>query len=187
LACIASNIARMQAPLLNTQRLALRTARLDDAPFILQLLNEPSFIRFIGDRQVRTLEQARNYIVTGPMQSYQDRGYGLWLTQLTGSAIPIGLCGLVKRDYLPDADIGFAFMPTYWSQGLALEAASAVVEYAFHSLAMQRLVAIVQPDNTASLKLLHKLGLGNARAIKTAANQPELLLLERKHSNIASP
>jgi RimJ/RimL family protein N-acetyltransferase len=173
--------------LLETQRLVLRHVTVADAPFILELLNEPSFIQFIGDRQVRTLNQARSYIATGPMQSYQDHGHGLLLTQLKNNAIPIGLCGLVKRDYLPDADIGFAFLPAYWSQGFALEAANAVMNHAFNTLAMQRLLAIVQPDNTASLKLLHKLGLGNARAIKTAANQLELLLLERNHNTIASP
>jgi RimJ/RimL family protein N-acetyltransferase len=151
--------------------------RNDDAQFVLELLNQPSFIQFIGDRNVRTNDHARHYITNGPVHSYTEHGYGLLLVQLKPSAIPIGMCGLVKREYLPDPDIGFAFLPAYWSQGFALEAASAVIAHGFTTLAMRRILAIVRPDNAASIKLLHKLGMSGERTFKSAAEAEELLLL----------
>lgn len=144
---------------LETSRLTLRLIAAEDAAFILQLLNEPSFLRFIGDRGVRNLDDARAYIENGPVASYARYGFGLWLAQLREGGTPIGMCGLLKRDTLDDADIGFAYLPAYWGQGYALEAAAAVMAHGRHALGIARIVAIVSPDNAASIRLLEKIGL----------------------------
>src|SRR4051812_3493153 len=114
---------------LETKRLRLRRLFPADAPFILRLLNEPSWLRFIGDRGVRTLDDARNYIVNGPQQMYHSAGFGLFLVELRESCLAIGMCGLLRRATLPDVDIGFAFLPEHWGQGYAFEAAQATLRY----------------------------------------------------------
>jgi RimJ/RimL family protein N-acetyltransferase len=144
---------------LETERLLLRPLTTDDAPFILTLLNEPSFLRFIGDKKVRNLEDARQYILTGPMASYERHGLGLLAVELKASQTPIGMCGLLKREELPEPDIGFAYLPDFWGQGFAFEAAKAVMNDARESLKLNRVLAIVNPDNDASIKLLERLGL----------------------------
>ena len=164
---------------LESARLRLRELRNDDAPFILKLLNDPAFIQYIGDRKVRTLEQAGQYIVHGPAASYRDHGFGLLLVELKSGGTPIGMCGLLQRNYLPDPDIGFAYLPDYRSQGFAKEAANAVIEDATKKK-MNRLLAIVQPDNASSLKLLASLGFDAGRTFKVAAGDETLLLLTRK-------
>lgn len=143
---------------LETERLNLRKLTVEDAEFMLGLLNEPSFLRFIGDRGVRSAEDSRQYILKGPVDSYNRFGFGMLLVELKESQDPIGLCGLVKRDFLPNVDIGFAFVPRFWSRGYALESAAAVKDYAINVLGLKRLVAIVNPDNSASEKLLEKIG-----------------------------
>jgi ribosomal-protein-alanine N-acetyltransferase len=143
--------------LLETPRLALRTLTEADALFILGLLNEPSFIRNVGDRGVRTVEGARQYIALGPRASYTRFGFGLYLVELRTPLMPIGICGILKRDELPEPDIGFAFLPAYWSQGYALEAATAVRDYARDTLDLPRLLAIVSPTNATSIRLLERL------------------------------
>ena len=110
---------------LETKRLILRRLCADDAEFILELLNQPSFLRYIGDKGVRNTEDAIRYIQTGPVASYDRFGFGLYLVELKESDVSIGMCGLLKRETLPDVDIGFAFLPGYWSQGYAFEAAAA--------------------------------------------------------------
>jgi RimJ/RimL family protein N-acetyltransferase len=144
---------------LETERLLLRPLTTDDAPFILTLLNEPSFLRFIGDKKVRNLEDARQYILTGPMASYERHGLGLLAVELKASQTAIGMCGLLKREELPEPDIGFAYLPDFWGQGFAFEAAKAVMNDARDSLKLNRVLAIVNPDNDASIKLLERLGL----------------------------
>jgi len=124
---------------------------------MLGLLNEPSFIRNIGDRGVRTVEDARDYIARGPVASYARFGFGLYLVELRTPLTPIGICGILKRDELPEPDIGFAFLPAYWSQGYALEAATAVCDYARDALDLPRLLAIVSPSNASSIRLLERL------------------------------
>src|ERR1700752_370154 len=148
---------------LETDRLLLRPVTPDDAPFALTLLNEPSFLRFIGDKKVRNLEDARQYLLTGPIASYKRNGFGLLLVELKDSNIPAGMCGLLKREELPDPDIGFAFVPDYWGRGFAFEAASAVLKDARERLKLNRILAIVSPDNDASIKLLERLGLNFQR------------------------
>jgi RimJ/RimL family protein N-acetyltransferase len=154
---------------LETDRLCLRQMDTVDAPFMLGLLNEPSFIQNIGDRGVRTIEGARQYIVNGAIASYQQHGFGLYMVELKGTGVPIGICGLVKRPFLPDADVGFAFLPQFWSQGYAMESAFAVMDYARDQLGLGRVVAIVSPGNEPSIKLLRKLGLEFERMIETHA------------------
>src|SRR5215218_4118053 len=127
---------------LKTERLALRRLTVDDAQFILTLLNEPSFLRYIGDKQVRSLEDARQYILNGPVASWERNGFGLCLVELKESKTPIGMCGLVKREELPKPDIGFALLPDFWNKGFAFEAATAVLLDARERLGLDRLLAI---------------------------------------------
>lgn len=143
---------------LTTERLRLRELTVDDAPFMLTLLNEPSFIQNIGDRGVRSIPDAAAYIERGPRASYARYGFGLWLVTLTAGGTPIGICGILKRDALPEPDIGFAFLPAYWSSGYAYEAASAVRTLARETFNLPRLLAIVSPGNARSIRLLERLG-----------------------------
>ena len=162
--------------ILETERLVLRRLSPDDADFILELLNQPSFLRFIGDKGVRTTEDAVRYIQTGPIASYERFGFGLYLVELKETAVPIGMCGLLKRDTLPDADVGFAFLPAYWSQGYAFEAASGVMRYGRDVLGLGRIVAITSLDNDASIRLLEKLGLKFEGLIKPSEELGEVRL-----------
>jgi RimJ/RimL family protein N-acetyltransferase len=163
-------------PLLETPRLALRRLSDGDAPFVLGLLNEPSFIRNIGDRGVRTLDQARAYIADGPVASYAQHGFGLYLVELKEPRTPIGICGVLQRDLLPEPDIGFAFLPAYWSQGYGLESATAVKDYARETLGLPRLLAIVNPSNHGSIRLLEKLGFSLSSLTKLGPDLPEVKL-----------
>jgi len=143
---------------IETPRLSLRELEADDAPFILRLLNEPSFLLFIGDKGVRTLIDAQAYLVSGPMASYEQHGFGLYLVNLKECETPVGTCGLLKRESMDAPDIGFAFVPEHWSQGYAFESAKEIVNRARRLLGLERLIAITAPDNRASIKLLTKLG-----------------------------
>ncbi|MEO8434457.1 MAG: GNAT family N-acetyltransferase [Pyrinomonadaceae bacterium] len=161
---------------LETDRLTLRYLTLADAEFILQLLNQPSFIRFIGDRGVRTVEDARKYILQGPIASYERFGFGLYLTEITTTGAPVGICGLLKRDTLPDADIGFAFLAPFWRQGFAFESASAVITYGKDELGQKRILAITSPENDSSIKLLEKLGFTFEQITRLSEDAPEVNL-----------
>lgn len=151
---------------LETERLRLRPLNGNDAAFILELLNEPSFIRNIADRGVRTVEDARRYILTGPVSSYEKFGFGLYAAELKDSLIPIGMCGLLKRDSLDDVDIGFALLPRFWSKGYALEAARVVMAYGRQTLRLRRIVAITAPNNQSSARVLEKLGLRYEKTVQ---------------------
>ena len=161
---------------LETQRLILRRLSVDDGAFILGLLNDPAWLRFIGDKGVRNLEDARNYIVTGPMDMYARLGFGLYLTERKSDGAPIGICGLIKRDALEDVDIGFAFLPDFRGKGYAREAAAAVMEHARSAFGLRRLVAITSPDNEASIRLLEKLGLRFETTMSLADDSHEVSL-----------
>ncbi|PFK31209.1 GNAT family N-acetyltransferase [Bacillus cereus] len=162
--------------ILETERLTLRLQTSDDAAFILELLNDPSWLRFIGDRGVKTLEDARSYILNGPIRMYEQFGFCLFLVERKTDHLPIGICGLVKRDTLEDVDIGFAFLPKYWGKGYAYEAASAVMAHGKDTLGLNRIVGITTQDNYASAKLLKKVGLQFERLIQFS-NDPEELNL----------
>ena len=162
---------------LQTERLNLRRMSLDDAEFIVELLNDSSFLRFIGDKGVRTTEDARQYMLTGPMDSYERHGFGLWLVELKGSRTPIGICGLLKRDTLSDVDIGFALLPQYRSKGYAFESAAAVMSYGKNVLGLRRIVAITDEDNVGSIRVLERIGMSFDRMIRLSEGEPEIRLL----------
>lgn len=161
---------------LETARLILRHISIEDAAFLLDLLNQPSFLANIGDRGVRTPADAQQYALRGPIASYERNGFGLYLVELKEPVVPIGICGLVKRDALPDADIGFAFLPAFWSQGYALESASAVKAYARNVLGLKRLLAIVNPNNASSIRLLEKIGLQYREMVRMSPDAAEVKL-----------
>jgi RimJ/RimL family protein N-acetyltransferase len=160
---------------LETERLTLRQFTSDDADFIFRLVNEPSFIQNIGDRGVRSISDAIRYLETGPIASYARNGFGLYLVQLKESGESIGMCGLIKRDGLDDVDIGYAFLPAFWSKGYAVEAALAVKEQG-RNLGLKRLVAITDPANTGSMRVLEKIGLTFEKTIRLTADDIELNL-----------
>lgn len=162
--------------IIETARLQLGHFTLDDAPFILELVNDPSWIQFIGDRGIRTLAQAEAYLQTGPMASYAKNGFGLYLVWRKADKVRLGMCGLVKRPSLPHIDIGFAFLPQFTGQGFAFEAATAVLHHARYDLNLTPIVAIVAPGNHRSIKLLEKLGLRFQKMVSLAENQPESML-----------
>lgn len=151
---------------LETERLIIRWLNRNDADFILELLNSPGWIQFIGDRGIRTTEEARDYIVNGPMDMYHRLGFGLYAVELKDSLTPIGICGLIKRDSLEDVDIGYAFLPGYWGLGYAYEAAKSVVLYGREQLKLNRIVAITSIDNPGSANLLQKIGFHFERNVR---------------------
>ncbi|HTN16179.1 MAG TPA: GNAT family N-acetyltransferase [Chitinophagaceae bacterium] len=147
------------APIIITERLTLREFIPGDAAFILQLLNTESWIRYIGDRDVHTIADAEAYLQNGPISSYRHHGYGLWLVSLNNLNIPVGTCGIIKRDTLDHPDIGFAFLPEHTGKGLAQECAAATVQFAFEHLHLPELWAITLPDNRNSIRLLERVGM----------------------------
>lgn len=168
------------AVVLETGRLTLRRLTEDDAEFMLGLLNEPSFHQYIGDRGVRTVEEARTYIRNGALASYASFGFGLWLVLQKEDAVPIGLCGLLKRETLADVDIGFAFRPAFWARGYAVESGSAVVDHGRTVFGLPRIVAIVQPDNRGSIRVLEKLGFQFERPIEWPGDAKMIHLYARE-------
>ncbi|MCC6555546.1 MAG: GNAT family N-acetyltransferase [Polyangiaceae bacterium] len=161
---------------IQTDRLILRRLTEDDADHILELLNDPAFIRFIGDKGVRTLDDARRYILNGPAASYEKYGFGLYLTELREGGTPVGICGLIKRDALEHVDVGFAFLPGFRSKGYAFESASAAVAHGKRDFGLTRIAGIVSPDNHASIRVLEKLGLRFERMIRLTSDEPEVML-----------
>lgn len=149
-----------------TPRLALRRLHAGDAAFILELVNEPSWLRFIGDRNVHSIEDAEGYIAKGPVDSYAKNGFGLYLVEVKEDAAPAGMCGLIRRDTLPHVDIGFAFSPRFWGRGYAYEAATGVMDHARNGLGLDTVLAIVNPDNERSKSLLGKLGMRFERKMR---------------------
>ena len=144
--------------ILHTQRLVLRTIEPDDAPFYLKLVNTREFIANIGDRGIRTVAAAREAIASGPLAMQAALGHSIYLVALKAGGEPIGMCGLIKREALDGVDLGYAFLPEYFKQGYAREAGLGAVEHA-RQLGLVRLLAIVAPDNAASIVLLDKLGM----------------------------
>jgi len=165
--------------ILETERLLLREVdSAIDAEFIFELLNTPKFIKYIGDRGVRNVEQAREFIENRYRKSYVDNGYGLYLVQITPTSMPIGMCGFVKRDYLEFPDLGFAFLPEYEGKGFGFESATAVLEYGRSELCFSKVQAITTQDNSVSVRLLKKLGFTFDRVITNPEGE-ELNLFEK--------
>jgi ribosomal-protein-alanine N-acetyltransferase len=162
--------------ILETERLLLRQLTTDDAEFMFELLNDPSFIRNIGDRHIRTLDDACSYIVNGPVKSYEKNGFGLNLIVLKETKESIGICGLIRREGLDDVDIGYALLPRFWSKGYAVEAARATKVYAKDVIGLNRIVAIVDPANEGSIRVIEKIGLRYEKMIRLSEDDIELKL-----------
>jgi ribosomal-protein-alanine N-acetyltransferase len=159
---------------IETSRLKLRWLELRDADFIYQLVNDPQWLRFIGDKQVNDLDGARRYIEDGPRAMYRQFGFGLNRVALKDGDTPIGICGLLQRKSLPQPDLGFAFLPGFRGQGYAREAADAILQHAFLILRQTQVAAIVNPDNLSSIKLLDQLGFRLDQQIQLEANQKDV-------------
>jgi ribosomal-protein-alanine N-acetyltransferase len=166
-------------PELVTPRLILRRLENDDAPFVLRLLNEPSFIENIGDKGVRSLDDARRYMREGPMAMYEQYGFGLWHTARKSDGVAVGMCGLLKRDHLPGVDIGYAYLPEFWGQGIAFEAAEAVMHHAAGKFGLRRLIGVVSEGNAGSIRVLEKLGMEFERMFLMRPGEPEVRLYGR--------
>jgi [ribosomal protein S5]-alanine N-acetyltransferase len=162
--------------ILETERLVLRQMNVEDAEFIFNLVNEAAFIRNIGDKGVQTLQDAQNYILNGPIASYEKFGFGLYLVEWKETVAPIGICGLLKRDSLDDVDIGFAFLEKFWGKGFACESAAAVIEYGRSELGIKRIVAITSPDNEGSIRVLGKIGLRFEKMIRMPGSDEDTRL-----------
>ncbi|MED1266602.1 GNAT family N-acetyltransferase [Bacillus mycoides] len=159
---------------LETERLTLRWLDVKDAPFILELVNDPAWIQFIGDKGIKNLEDAKKYILNGPVDMYNKMGFGLYLVERKEDFTPIGMCGLIKRDSLEDVDIGFAFLEKFRSKGYGYESAAAVIEYGVQKLGLKRIVAITSIDNVASGTLLEKVGLRFEKIISDSGEDLKL-------------
>jgi RimJ/RimL family protein N-acetyltransferase len=165
---------------LQTARLSLREFTVDDAGFALELLNEPGFLRFIGDKGVRTLGDARQYLEKGPIDSYRRNGFGLYAVCLrdSGALAPVGMCGLVRREGLDDPDIGYAFLERHCGRGYAVESAAAVLDHGTRALALPRIVAITSRDNWGSIRVLERIGLKFDRLVSWADKEEVKLFVQ---------
>jgi RimJ/RimL family protein N-acetyltransferase len=172
----------MQEIQLTTERLNLRQLDFDDAAFILDLVNQPSWLKYIGDRNIHTIDAAMAYIQNGPMAMYQTHNMGLLLVERKEDKAPLGLCGLITRDTLEHPDIGFAFHPSAWGQGYAKEAAQRCVDHAFNTLGLKCILAITLPSNQASIRLLDAIGLKYEKVISFPPSE-EVLQLFSKTAN----
>lgn len=162
--------------ILETKRVSLRELTLSDADFILTLLNAPNWLKFIGDREIKTKSDAESYLSSGPLHSYKKFGYGLWLVSLRETNIAIGMCGFLKRDYLENPDIGFAILPEYEGLGYTFEAAQATLDYGTNNLKLNPIYGITTEENVKSRNLLLKIGLIELEKIKTEPDQKEFLV-----------
>ena len=166
----------MTVNVLETERLSLRRLTPDDAPFMLELVTDPSWIEFIGDRGLKTVEDARAYIVDRYVAGYERHGFGFYRVALRDSDEPLGICGLIRRETLDDVDLGFAFLPRHVGRGYATEAAAASLEHGWRDLGLRRVVAITLPANLRSIRVLEKVGLRFERMIRMAGDEEELAL-----------
>ncbi len=164
---------------LDTPRLYLRRITLDDADLLLAIWNDPAFIRNVGDRGVRTLEQARDAVRSSALRLYADHGFGPYAMIRKSDASRVGICGLFKREHLDHPDIGFALLPEFCGEGLAGEAAQAVLDHARDDLRLETLTGIVSPGNAPSIRLLQKLGLSFSGMVAMPGDEHEVCLYSR--------
>lgn len=163
-------------PEIETPRLTLRRLHFDDAPFLVLLLNQPSFLANIGDRGVRNIQDAHRYLREGPLAMYERCGFGLWHVARRSDGAAIGMCGLLRRDNLPDVDVGYALLPEFWGSGYAFEAVSATLQHAARRFALTRVIAVVSEGNAASIRVLEKAGMQFERMVSMKAGEPEVRL-----------
>ncbi|MGB3465313.1 MAG: GNAT family N-acetyltransferase [Cyclobacteriaceae bacterium] len=164
--------------ILTSERLVLKEFTLKDAAFIMELMNSPGWLQYIGDRSIHSIGDAEKYLKEGPIASYTLHGFGLWKIESKSDGIPVGMCGLLQRDYLKDPDIGFAMLPAQSGRGYAKEAILATLKRAFFHMGLSRVLAVAQPDNKASISLLGKVGFEFDK--KICPDQQELNLYECK-------
>lgn len=164
--------------LLETARLAIRRLVPADAPFILELLNDPAYLRWIGDKRVHSLDQARDYLDNGPLESYARHGFGLYHVLRRDTAEPVGYCGLLRRDALPMPDLGFATLPAHRGLGFVVEASRAILEHEYLTHGIDRVGAIVLPGNNASIATLERLGFVHRGGATLPPDPTELLWFE---------
>jgi RimJ/RimL family protein N-acetyltransferase len=172
--------------IIESERLFLRRLTLDDSEFILELLNTEGFIKYIGDRNVKTIGQANDYLLNGPLKSYETNGFGLSLVELKTDRTPVGMCGLLKRDYLDHPDIGFAFLPSYTGKGYAYEIVKEIIHHGLTKLHMENIFAIVLPENSSSIKLLEKLGFRYEKNFISPDTNEELRLYSMRNKNVSN-
>lgn len=177
----ASKPVSAPGPHLLTARLAIRCFAPGDAPFIVELLNDPDWLRHIGDRGVRTLADARRYLHDGPLAMQAREGFALWAVQRRDDGTPLGMCGLLRRAGLDDVDLGYAFLPAARGKGFAREAAAAVLAHGFDALGLRRIVAITSPDNDASARVLEAIGMRFERRLRVAGHQADSMLYAKEH------
>jgi RimJ/RimL family protein N-acetyltransferase len=163
-----------------TERLILRQFNVDDAEFIYKLLNSPGWLKYIGDRNVKSVDDAEAYLSNGPIKSYQTNGYGLSMVSLKEDGTCIGACGLLKRDFLDHPDIGFAFLSEYMNMGFGFESAKATLDYAKKDLKINQVFAFTVPHNIASIRLLEKLGFHFEKKFTMPEEVEELLLFNNE-------
>jgi RimJ/RimL family protein N-acetyltransferase len=168
---------------IESERILLRPFTLEDGEFILELLNTEGWIRYIGDRNVKTIEQAKSYLLNGPLKSYETNGFGLSLAELKTDQTPLGMCGLLKRNYLDHADIGFAFLPGHTGKGYAYEIVKEIVGDGLQRLRMEKILAITVPENSSSIKLLKKLGFGYEKNFISPDTGEDLCLYSTRQTN----
>jgi RimJ/RimL family protein N-acetyltransferase len=170
------------AALLETPRLVIRPAEASDAAFLLELMNEPGYHENIGDRGLRTVEDAENYLTAKYTASYAKLGYGLYIVEAKAEAVALGICGFVKREVLEDADIGFAFLERFCGRGYGYESAAALLEYGRQTLGFGRVFGVTSAHNRASIRLLEKLGLSCERTVELPGYTEPSLLFSRSLS-----
>ena len=162
--------------IVETKRLILREITVEDAEFVLRLVNEPSFVSNIGDKGLKNLQDAERFILEGYWTNQGRLGYGMFLVELKGGRNPIGGCGLLYRKVLDVTDIGFAFLPEYWNYGFAYEAAEAILNYGHSTLGVNKIVGLTSEDNLGSIKLLKKLGMDFEKTVKMSDDDPGTVL-----------
>ncbi len=162
--------------IVETKRLILRKINVEDAEFVLRLVNEPSFVANIDDKGVKNLDDAKRFIMEGYWTNQERSGYGMFLVELKAEGDSIGGCGLLYRKFLDVTDIGFAFLPEYWHRGFAFEAAEAILKYGHTTLGVKKIVGLTSEDNLGSIKLLKKLGMDFEKTVKMSDNDPGTVL-----------
>jgi RimJ/RimL family protein N-acetyltransferase len=169
--------------IVETKRLILREITVEDAEFILRLVNEPSFVSNIGDKGLKNLNDAERFTLEGYWTNQERSGYGMFLVELKGKGVPIGVCGLLFRKVLDVTDIGFAFLPEYWNRGFAFEAAEVVMQYGDLTLVVSNIVGLTSEDNLGSIKLLKKLGMDFEKTVRMSDDDPGTVLYSYKTQN----
>jgi len=163
-----------------TNRLIISKLTKDDAAFFLELVNSPNWIKYIGDRNLKTVKDAKDYLKNGTIKSYKNYGFGFYKLQLKEENFKsIGTCGLVKREQLDDVDIGFAMLPKYEGKGFGYESSVAILKLAKEKFNLKKIVAITLPTNHSSINLLEKLGLTYEKRVKPFEDDEELLLFAK--------